>query len=233
MSTRLIHIDYSISNLPLIPLGVDLGIQGEGGFNSISFDVWDWTSGHDDAIVRIEAQRPGEDTIYIANTELRDNEYLFWNITDYDTAKAGYGTFQVVMSTEDGTVIHRSHIVRTSIAPSQNGSLDPNPPQPEPSWVQALIESRKAPVIEVEMSEVVGFDPVEFHFTEEHRAAINNSDAVIGMIIPGEGYTQYFLKTTAFEDYWQYFSFGWNGGVTVMIVEYTPSTGDATVTQLN
>lgn len=227
-----IRVDFTVDSLPQAPLTI--GVQGEHHTRSFVIDLNNWPSLYPDAVVRLEARRPGEKTVYEAEANVYDYAYLIWNITDYDTNKAGFGSFQIILNNEDGTNIAKTPIVRTYIYPSQAGAVLPDPPEPAPAWADALIAAASVPVVNVDESEITGFDPVEFQFTEAHREMINAAKFGIAMINPYTGNKVYYYKTLEAGGEWTFFSFFHNNNYPSMdIVTYDPETGHAEVTVIN
>jgi len=103
---------------------VYLGVQGETLVTQINIDCTSWLQLYPTGIITIEAMRPGDLTAYTVSNTTINKGIVTWNVSTYDTQKAGNGTFQVKL-TNNNTNIKISQIIRTLINPSQVGPLAP------------------------------------------------------------------------------------------------------------
>lgn len=116
---------------------VKLGRQGESKTQQVQIDVSGWTQDNmSGATFMVAATRPGESEAYLPTVSISGN-LLTWTITGADTAKDGWGRAEV--RAEKGSMIRKSPVFRTFIAPSLEGNSAV--PVEKPSWVQEIMES--------------------------------------------------------------------------------------------
>lgn len=121
---------------------LNLGYVGENESRTIEVDVSDWLERWPDAIIALQVQRPTEDALYIAATELEDG-VLRWTITSEDVAIEGRGMAQFRAVDPASGVCHKSRTVGTMVAWSLGGDDGAEVPDASQNWVNQVLEAAK------------------------------------------------------------------------------------------
>ena len=115
---------------------VILGHKGDTG-TELTFDVTPAINSWPGCTVEIMVKRPGEDTAYLAATEL-EGSTLTWTVQASDTAIEGYGDAEMIVYS--GSRIAYTCLVKTLIRESM-AETDPSE-DPMAHWVETVVESK-------------------------------------------------------------------------------------------
>ncbi len=115
-----------------------LGYVGENASRVIEMDVSEWLRRWPDALIAITVQRPTEDDLYIASTEV-EGDTLRWVISNSDVAIAGKGLAQVRALDAKAGTCYVSRVVETIIEPSMRGTTDTSAPDKAAGWVNDVL----------------------------------------------------------------------------------------------
>ena len=118
---------------------VNLGHNGDHLAKDIIVNVSGLLTKWPEASIDVIVRRPGEDTVYIASTDIVAG-YLYWHVTASDTAIVGDGQAEMVATTQDGRVAY-SCTVKTRVRPSMDGIDQEEPPEPAKWWVEKVVEA--------------------------------------------------------------------------------------------
>lgn len=116
---------------------LSLGRRGENNARAVIIDVSDYVDTCPDAEITLWVQRPGEKSVYPANTELKDGK-LYWQITSADTAIAGKGCAEMRVTRND--ILIKSRTFTTQVSKSLTGA-EIETPKPEQDWVDRILSA--------------------------------------------------------------------------------------------
>lgn len=143
-----------------------LGYVGENKTRTIEIDMTTWLEKWPDAVIAVTVQRPSEDDLYIAATEVQ-NSILSWAIVQSDLAKAGTGIAQIRALDRESGACYLSRTVGTVVDASMHGTTDENAPEKASGWVNQVLEA--AADVEDRAEELDAL-------VDEASAAIDNAD---------------------------------------------------------
>lgn len=87
------------------------------------------------------AKRSGDTAPYpVAVSESDTGGDILWTVSAADTAKAGYGAVELIYTGTDG-VVAKSRTWDTMVLLSLSGDAPIDPPEPQQSWVDAVLEA--------------------------------------------------------------------------------------------
>lgn len=151
---------------------IPLGRQLDHDVLAITVDVGEWLTEYPDGVIAGYATLPGNDKSYPLSIEM-DGDNAVWTVREGDTAKAGYGKFQIALIGADGKKKH-SAIADTIILASLSAKAGEAPPDPYKPWMDQVTQ---------DVSGGVRFDKPQALTDEQKKQARDN----IGVGAGGSG----------------------------------------------
>lgn len=142
---------------------IPLGRQLDHDVLAITVDVGEWLTEYPDGVIAGYATLPGNDKSYPLSIEM-DGDNAVWTVREGDTAKAGYGKFQVALIGADGKKKH-SAIADTIILASLSAKAGETPPDPYKPWMDQVAQ---------DVSGGVRFDKPQALTDEQKKQARDN-----------------------------------------------------------
>lgn len=129
---------YNVNKLD--KLVVELGRRGENLATTIEIDVSAWLALWPTASINVIVVRPDDGEAYVAKTSVMDG-ILSWPVTSVDTAKVGYGTFEVRAIADE--VVKKSVTATTRVCPCISCDIGQDPPEEGSDWVNDVLGAAK------------------------------------------------------------------------------------------
>lgn len=115
-----------------------LGKQGENLARVVCFEEpAEWKKLFGEGVCELVHQRKGDDELYPVLLNIENNK-VCWRVTESDTARVGEG--QCELHYRVNGVVLKSKIWTTTVLPSL-GDATAEPPQPEKTWVDQVLEA--------------------------------------------------------------------------------------------